>query len=286
MAWQKNSWGSKKDQWGQADEWGGGGGGAEGGELWKAINDTVQTLSAVDPGMDASKLESKLTGYFRKGGSKLNFDGKDLLELVNEYADSALGSVFAGLGDKEWLYNGQCDLLLVLDAGIKDTFPAPVVSSVTQQDFEQIVLAAYDRAFEEQRFGPILTEAVSAHCQGPKAKKKVWTAVDLGRKEASLTDAVTPEDFIQLFVDSSIKQLADASGGYPDQALDKDTAVAFFTAVVMGGGMPLRLQGSMPEVDGQNWPPLAEAVEAAYSAYGADAGASSGWGGSFKRQKV
>merc|ERR1719162_894056 len=161
-----------------------------------------------------------------------------LPELVHQYADSAVSSIFAGLGDREWLYSGQVDFLLILDAGIKDTFPGYMLRNVAQQDFEQMVLSAYERAFDEQRFGPILTEAVAAAVSGPKIKKKVWNAIDTGRKETIAAGHTTPEEFTQMWINSSISHLSQASQGSPEATCEPAVMSALFLQMMEIGGLP------------------------------------------------
>merc|ERR1712232_562173 len=127
---------------------------------------------------DQNKLEKTLRGHFNKAAKNLAFGNSELWELINTYADNCFGSVFASLGDREWLSTGQADFILVLDAGIKDHFPAELLGQCPRLEFEQMVLAAHDRAFEEQRFGPILTEAMSGVVQGKKTMSKVWNAME------------------------------------------------------------------------------------------------------------
>ncbi|CAK0810293.1 unnamed protein product, partial [Prorocentrum cordatum] len=98
--------------------------------------------------------------------------------------DNAMGSLFASMGDREWLYKGQADFVLLLDAGIKDSFPGQLLWTAEHHEFEQMVLTSYERAFDENRFGPALSETVKDKIQGPKSKKKVWNALDAGRKLA------------------------------------------------------------------------------------------------------
>merc|ERR1719491_531524 len=152
-----------------------------------------------------------------------------------------MGSMFAGIGDREWLYGGQVDLLLILDAGIKDTFPGHLLQHVAQQDFEQMVLGAYERAFDEHRLGPILTEAVTSSVQGPKTKKKVWNAIDGGRKEAVQAGHVTADDFAAVWINTSVRHLSEASQGSPEGTIEAAAFSQLFQTLLQGGGLPIAM---------------------------------------------
>merc|ERR1719356_969645 len=168
--------------------------------LATAIPETVAALAELEKEWDADKLSQKLKEYFNKASKNLSFRGKALPDLINEYADNVMGSIFASLGDREWLHSGQADFLLCVDAGIKDNFPGHLLRNVQQVDFEQMVLAAYDRAFDEQRFSPILSEAVPTVVSGPKIKKKVWNSVDQGRKDVVMSGTADIEEFTTTWI--------------------------------------------------------------------------------------
>jgi len=217
--------------------------GSWGGEsmLATAIPEAVEALAEMEKEWDSDKLGKKLKEYFNKASKHLTFRGRGLPELINEYADNAIGSIFAGLGDREWLYTGQADFLLLVDAGIKDTFPGHLLRNVEQLDFEQMVLAAYDRAFDEQRFCPILSEAVPAVVSGPKIKKKVWNSVDQGRKDAIMSGTADIEEFTNTWINASIAHLSQASQGSPDATMTADLAVKLFQTLLEGNALPLAM---------------------------------------------
>mmetsp|Transcript_12604 Transcript_12604/g.33915 ORF Transcript_12604/g.33915 Transcript_12604/m.33915 type:complete len:271 (+) Transcript_12604:87-899(+) len=216
-----------------------------------AIEEAAAAIAPLETEWDQDKLSKKLKEYFNKGAKNINFKGRrGLAELINEYADNALGSLFAGLGDREWLFTGQADFLLCMDAGIKDLFPGNVLRPVPQLDFEQMVLASYERAFEEQRFGPILSEAVPQVVTGPKIKKKVWNCCDAGRKEAVNSGSTDIEEFTQVWINSSIANLSEASQGSPESTMTPELAVKLFVTLLEGSGLPLQMvaDGTAPPV--------------------------------------
>lgn len=187
---------------------------------------------------DAPKLEKKLHEYFKKGPKNMSFKNTGLEDLVNEYADNVMASIFAGLGDREWLYSGQVDFLLCVDAGIKDSFPGVMLRNVAQTDFEQMVLGAYERAFDEQRFCPLLTEAVTSSVQGPKAKKKVWNAIDESRKETVLAGHNEVADFTATWINHAVRLLSAASQGCPEATYEPASMAQLFQTLLESGALP------------------------------------------------
>lgn len=228
------------------------------GLLMEAISIFVASMAHLESSWDVAKLEKKLREYLNKGAKHIVFRGK-LPDLVNEYIDNALGSIFNALGDRDWLT--QVDMLLLLDAGIKDNFPSILFRHVSQEEFETIVFAGYARAFDEQRFWPIITEACST-IKGPSIKKKVWTAIDNGRKQTLKSDAVTSEDFTIAWVTNAVAQLAMTSQGGPAASLQPDEFSTVFQNLLSAGGLPLSVAEEGAE------PPLhlvEEIVQAAYA---------------------
>lgn len=234
----------------------------DGDNLWTAVNEAVASIMEMEKEWEQNKLEKKLREYFNKAAKNLSFGNRPLMDVINDYADNVFSSLFAGLGDREWLNTGQADFILVMDAGIKDNFPKHMVSKIPQAEFEQMVLAAHDRAFEEQRFGPLLTEAMTGIVQGPKTKRRVWNAVEQGRKDAA-SDSVNYEDFTAHWINRTIELLSEAMYGEPEACLDAESAVKLFRALVTGGALPLAMtqETGLPAED---WPLVEEAVTTAY----------------------
>jgi len=138
--------------------------------LWTAVYEAVQPIKHMEDELDESKLEKRIRDAFKKGAKGLNVNARSWPQAVEEFADGAMSSLFSSCGDKPWL--AHIDLLLCLDAGIRDNFPPQVMRNVPAAEFEQCVLAAYERAFEEQRTGPIMWEAVQAAVEGKKSRTK------------------------------------------------------------------------------------------------------------------
>jgi len=251
--------------------------------LETAVSEAVGLIEGEEKEWDQSKLEKKLRDYFNKASKHLTFRGTKLPALINEYADNAMSSVFAGLGDREWLYSGKVDFLLCIDAGIKETFPGHLLRNLQQHDFEPLVLAAYDRAFDEQRFYPILSDAVPNVVSGPKIKKKVWNSVDAGRKEAVATGTEDAEEFTATWISQSIAHLAQASQGSPDGTMSSELCAQLFHLLLEGGGLPMKMtQEQVPPTH-----LVDEAVSAGYLEHAAQEEAEAAWsaGPPAKRQK-
>lgn len=223
--------------------WGANGGWQQSGDgmLASAIPEVAASIAPLETEWDAAKLEKKMREYFNKAAKNLQFRGRKVADLVNEYADNVMGSIWAGLGDREWLYTGQADFLLCVDAGIKDHFPPLILRNVQQIDFEQMVLAAYDRAFDEQRFCPILSEAVPAVVSGPKTKKKVWNACDAGRKEVIAAGIDNADEFALQWISNTVAQLSQSSQGSPDATMTSDVCCKLFHTLLEGGALPMAL---------------------------------------------
>eukprot|EP00440_Ansanella_granifera_P006943 gb/GFBE01007524.1/.p1 GENE.gb/GFBE01007524.1/~~gb/GFBE01007524.1/.p1 ORF type:complete len:294 (+),score=78.91 gb/GFBE01007524.1/:1-882(+) len=248
-----------------------------GGQLSEVVSSGVQQFMQFETEWDSSKLEKKISEYIRKAAKNLSFNAGKLPDLINEFADNFFGSMFASLGDRDWLYTGQADFIHILDAGIKELFPVWLVRQVAQEEFQNMVLEAHDRAFEEQRFGPILTDAVNAVLSGPKIRKKVWNSIDAARKEAAYSGADTSETFAGAWIDIAVRLIAEASGGDATGTLSAEEAARIFHQIMEGGGIPLALtqeRGPPPPA----WPLVDEAVHGSFAAYSDPAaGGQAGW---------
>jgi len=231
----------------------------------------VSGFASLEGEWDVAKLEKKIREYHTKAAKNLEFRSKHVVDLINEYVDNFFSSLFASLGDREWLYSGQADFIHIIDAGIKEQFPHWALQQVPGEEFQRVVMDAHDRAFEEQRFGPILTEAVNAQVQGPKIKKKVWNSIDEARKEAAYSGAATVEDFVSAWIEISIAKLAESCQGDPTGALEAHDAIQLFGAIIAGGGIPLALlqdRGPPPA----EWPLVGKVVMSSYNLGGGGKG--------------
>lgn len=244
-----------------ADEWAA----SDGDLITPAVTAALEPIAQMESAWDMPKLHKRLKQYFTTGAQGIEFQGQSLQDMINQYADNVFGTIFQALRDRPWI--NQADFLGVLDAGVKELFPRPVVTSVSPQRFERIITAAHDRAFEEQRFAPLLWDVVTEMQKEPKARRKVYDAFEAGRKEAATacsTESPDPlKDFVEYWVSSSVSRLA-ADSGSADSLLPPGVAVQFIHALVAAGALPLPLtedQGIPPP----DWPAVESSVRAAYA---------------------
>merc|ERR1712008_141418 len=155
------------------------------------------------------------------------------------------------------------------DAGVKEQFPPLLLRKIPKPALERTVLAAYDRAFEEQRHEPILWEVCQALVQGDKTRKKVFQALQLGLKEASAClnagmGSSETEDFAARWIDRTLAGLH-KSNGDAESLLPKSVAGKLFRDAVQAGVMPLALGLQPPSL---RW--LEEMVGVAYAVHSSD----------------
>lgn len=230
-----------------------------------AVTQALAPVLELETEWDSDKLHKRMKMYFRNAAKGLEFTTKPWNELVEEYADKVFASIFQALKDRQWVL--QADFVLVLDAGIRESFPPKLLKPVSQEIFERCVLQAHDRAFEEQRFSPLLWDTISEKVTDANARKKAYTAIEEGRKQAAArgpvdgTDMV--EDFVSSWINSSITLLA-ADCADLEAMLPCETAVSLFNALLEGGALPLPLvkeSGPPPS----EWPIVTVTLQDAYT---------------------
>jgi len=231
--------------------------------IWAAVYEAVKPILRFERELDENKLQKRIRDCFRKGAKGLSYHGKAWYDLINEYADIAFSGIFSSLGEKEWL--AQCDFLLCLDAGVKDNFPKNVLSRVPQKEFEQVVLAAHDRAHEEQRVLPILWEVIHSSIDGPKGKKKVYNAAEEAWKEAFAASGQTmdAQGFVGALIDGTVARISAVSQGEPGWVMEPQLGMTVFDELLQAGAMPYALveaHGAPPA----GWPFIGYCVEQAY----------------------
>lgn len=213
--------------------------------LGNAIKEIVSAIAPMETEWDEEKLEKKIRDYFRKA-AKANEKWKKWDQQVADYCDTAFSSLFCSLGDREWL--AQADFLLAVDAGLKETIPKKVLSKVPKEEFEKGVLMAYEKAWEYQRFSPIVWEATKEFVTGPKTCSKVRSSFEEGREEAA-AGAVEGEGvdaWVERWVDTSVRKLAEQTKGYPADTLDIDTCNNFVQKIIDASGLPPSIMAEGP----------------------------------------
>eukprot|EP00928_Gymnodinium_smaydae_P033118 TRINITY_DN2380_c1_g1_i1.p1 TRINITY_DN2380_c1_g1~~TRINITY_DN2380_c1_g1_i1.p1 ORF type:complete len:325 (-),score=83.42 TRINITY_DN2380_c1_g1_i1:84-1058(-) len=251
--------------------------------LWNVVSEVVNEVAHLETELTPDKLSKRIRDYFRKAAKGLEFGQKPWQQLINDYADNVFGNMFNGLGDRPWLE--QADFLLCLDAAVKDNFPPYILERVPQQAFECTVLAAHDRAYEEQRFLPILWETVRENVDGQKTKKLLYNAGEHGRKIAATPNPNAQnevEDFVGRWIDATIEHVARTNGGDPAWTLPVEQAVDLFNALMARGSLPL----AMREAHGPppvNWPFIEASVRTAYAMHSSQS--AQAWSGGGKKNK-
>jgi len=247
--------------------------------LLDAVARALAPVAEQETEWDNNKLEKRVREYFRKAAKTLEFSTKSWDVLVNDYCDSVFASLFQALGNRDWL--AQVDFLLVVDAGIKEFFPAHLITAVPGQTFMTTVLKAHDRAFEEQRYLPILWVVVQGHVDENSVRKKTYRAGEYGRRVASA--ATRPgkvpnpnevQDYVARWVDATIKRLSRDMQGYPETALPEVRACELFRELIRAGTLPVFLVAEHG-VPSPAWPFVEQAVRMAYAAHVDDKGTAS-----------
>lgn len=233
------------------------------GELvWNAVTEALQPILHLEKELDQNKLEKRVRDYFNKGAKNLNFHSKQWDELIEEYADNVFGSLFCGLGDRPWIM--EADFLLVVDAGVKENFPQHKLQNVPQKQFEQCVLAASDRAFDQQRYWAFRWETIQNVVTGKTTTKKIREATDTAREETVKQGVDEPDAFIASWVGLSIQSLMKTTQNEPQHILPPDLCHKLFERLVQEGGLPVAITNAVGQPP-PGWPALAAAVDESYA---------------------
>jgi len=238
-------------------------------DLADAVTEAIEPVQHLEKEWEPAKLCKRLRDYFKKAAKSLEFKERSWMGLVNDFADSAFSSIFQAIGDRHWL--DRVDFVFVLDAGIKEFFPRHVLEDVPQTDLERLVLAAHDRAFEEQRYLPKLWDFLDSMGMSGKTRKKAYDSIDEGRKVALkyMRDPSAPDEvkaFVSRWVDSTVKHLHRFTQGEPASVLDENQAAHVFERLLKEGCMPIPLlaeHGLPPE----DWAFVPFAVRTSFAAY-------------------
>jgi len=235
---------------------------AEDGDLlWNAVSEALAPILEQEQQLEPNKLEKRVREYFKKGAKSLSFRSKPWDELVNEYADNIFSSLFCGLGDRPWLCDA--DFLLAVDAGVKEFFPAELFDRVPQSKFENVVLIASDRAFDEQRYNQLRWEVLQQEVKGKATQKKVGNAMDAARVEACQLGLQDPMSFTEAWVGITVEALCKTTQNEPQHILPQDLCQSLFEAMIEAGALPMTLtKDGLPE---DVWETLAVSVAEAYA---------------------
>jgi len=233
--------------------------------LWTAVSEAVAPVAHLETQYEREQLEKRIRDYFKKGVKGLDFAGKPWDLLIHEYADRVYSSLFCGLGDRSWL--SLADFLLCADAAVKDLFPPHLFVNVPQQVFESTVLAASDRAFDEQRFWSFSWKPIQRTIIGKGTQKKIREALGTSRPRVIKEDIEQIEYFVNVWVRQFVEILAATTQGDPASCLNLETAVELFQGFVQEGGLPLKMTIGT-SVPPPGWPVVKNFMTQAFAQYG------------------
>lgn len=171
--------------------------------------------------------------------------------------------------ERKWL--SSVDFQLVMEAAIRELVPASVLRSMEAATLDETIWESHDIAFEEQRFLPSMWEIVRPLVDGPKIKKKVYKAVELGRSQA-LTGSdegsglMRADAFLRAWVTACLTQLAEDAGGDPEGLIERSKLLEIFFSLLcvpdkngFSSALPSRwsIEAGIPE---NGWMPVLESV--------------------------
>jgi len=218
---------------------------------------------------ELSKIRGKLVTFARGCSEDVDVSGREepAEGIVRQLCRNFFAAVCPVYYERPWL--ASCDFQLVLEAAIKELLPQHILNSVDGTELDEHIWQSHDAAFEEQRFLPMMWEIVRPLVDGPKIKKKVYKAFEVGRLEALNGDdegsgLARAESFVQRWVFSCASHLAEDGGGEPEGILEKDKILQIFSAlfanistVGCSNALPARwaAEAGTPE---KGWEPIIE----------------------------
>jgi hypothetical protein len=224
-----------------------------------AAGNCLFNIKHLEKELDFDKLRWKVASVFRKMSNSMSFQGP-LQKLIDEYADKSFQQLAGSIGDRDWL--PQVDLTLVLDAAVKQGFPPNILAQAGPLGVESMVVASYDRAFDEIRVLGLLWQCLQGRVEGKKTQNKAYAALESCRLEAvrmfptSTSDRILTDvelqlaslpalekvqRFISRWVRGAIDTIAKAHGGDPSSTLSQENACQMFQKLLQSGTLPIFL---------------------------------------------
>lgn len=245
-----------------------------------AINEALGPIVELGLEPDMLRTEKKILSFFKAGATGLDFYSKSWGHVIEEYADRVFESLFTALGDRTWLC--QADFLLVLDAAVKELFPTDMLEAAEPSMFEQVVLTAHDRSFEEHRFQASLVDIVQATLHDLTAQTLVCGAFESARKAAVAEidhQSWNPlQEFVSRWLEYTVAELSAGTCGAVSDVISEAEAVEISHRLVESGAIPMSLvEGYGPPPAG--WPHVDACVSAAFASGGATVAESGKWQG-------
>eukprot|EP00930_Biecheleria_cincta_P041910 TRINITY_DN2880_c0_g2_i1.p1 TRINITY_DN2880_c0_g2~~TRINITY_DN2880_c0_g2_i1.p1 ORF type:complete len:665 (-),score=158.37 TRINITY_DN2880_c0_g2_i1:44-1894(-) len=258
--------------------------------------------------VETARVRAKITTFARQSAEEVDTSGhsEPLDAIIRQICRNFFAAVCPVFYERKWLSN--VDFQLVMDAAIKELVPASLLRSMDAAKLEETIWESHDIAFEEQRFLPSMWEIVRPLVDGPKIKKKVYKAVELGRYQA-LTGSdegaglMRADAFLRAWATACLAQMAEDSGGDPEALIERSKVLEIFFSLMcvpdkngFSAALPSRwtIEAGIPE---NGWMPVLESVlEDVYATFKVEAefeeagkngkgfkkggGGKGGWGGS------
>eukprot|EP00747_Dinoflagellata_sp_TGD_P166791 gnl/TRDRNA2_/TRDRNA2_190137_c0_seq1.p1 gnl/TRDRNA2_/TRDRNA2_190137_c0~~gnl/TRDRNA2_/TRDRNA2_190137_c0_seq1.p1 ORF type:complete len:542 (+),score=128.26 gnl/TRDRNA2_/TRDRNA2_190137_c0_seq1:108-1628(+) len=276
--------GKKKQKAGKAQQGEGGGADPLDDPIFVAAGTTLRPYAHLEQTWDFEKLQWKVADYFRKAAKDMTFVGSQQ-QIVDEYADNAFGVMFQAMKDREWLFT--VDFTLLFDVAVKALFPEHIILKAGE-NFEYMLMRTQDRAFDQAKCNLLVWDAVFNHVEGKKAQNKVYHAAEAARAEqvkrlaaeqsngtaeeldAEVDDGASQDAaaFLRRWVHSTASHLQrEQKDSWIGEVLPEKNAAALFEELVQKGALPNSVRSVHEPPLPSPWPPVADAVQAAYQAH-------------------
>lgn len=211
-------------------------------EVAIAVNVALAPAANVEPNFN--RMVQKFVEYVRKAAEGLDTEVHTQMwtDLVDKYADNLFKTLFPIIGDRSWM--NEVDFLLMLDAAVKSFIPKKLLADVPPDEFENAVLRAHDRAFEEQRFS-LFWETFKLVINGQKTRTKLFALMESSRRDAACgvdvgTGGSRAENFVRRWIDSTVMRIT-MDQGSPEGLVSQEDLVSLFQALIDAGALPLAL---------------------------------------------
>eukprot|EP00746_Dinoflagellata_sp_MGD_P130319 gnl/MRDRNA2_/MRDRNA2_64271_c0_seq1.p1 gnl/MRDRNA2_/MRDRNA2_64271_c0~~gnl/MRDRNA2_/MRDRNA2_64271_c0_seq1.p1 ORF type:complete len:219 (+),score=36.98 gnl/MRDRNA2_/MRDRNA2_64271_c0_seq1:89-658(+) len=137
-----------------------------------------------------------------------------------------------------------------------------------EEEMDTAIANSAERAFEENRYwyGSNLWQVMQMMFPDEKPRqKKIYNALEEGRKEAWDNARTSGEDYLQTWIAATIKSLVKSCSGHPGAILPGKSAGMLFVTLIEGGALPVSgLIGQ--EAPRDDWPTvILPALQQAYS---------------------
>lgn len=187
--------------------------------------------------VETARVRSKITTFARQSAEDVDCSGhsEPLDGIVRQICRNFFAAVCPVYYERKWL--SSVDFQLVMEASIKELVPASVLRGMDAAKLDETIWEAHDIAFEEQRFLPSMWEIVRPLVDGPKIKKKVYKAVELGRYQA-LTGSdegsgmMRADAFLRAWATACLTQLAEDAGGDPEALIERAKVLEIFNCLL------------------------------------------------------